>query len=262
MKETNLLVILYDAIVNYPKTIRVIAYSYKRMFAYTLLLVSLASIPNFLDTLQVFDLLASNGQSVANQIPAYEIADGKMTASGTEPFIFKTDLMTYAYDPDNQITTDQVTSGNGSLITLENNTDNVTLTIMGQAMAFTYDQLADSASSEGLKAIVIAMTTLSLAYYPLVFIMVVLGNLFNILLAAIMIAIIIGLLPDAIRLRLKFKMRLHLAIVAITMPLIVITVCNLFGLYAIYQLELMYLFALVRIWQLLKKVQVIKIPKD
>jgi len=261
MKETNLLVILYDAIVNYPKTILVIAYSYKRMFAYTLVLVVLASIPNFLDTLKVFELMATNGQSIANQIPAYEVTDGKMTASGTDGFIYKTDLMTYAYDPDNSITTDEVTTGNGTLITLENNTDNVTLTIMGQAMVFTYDQLASSGTSEGLKTVVTAMSTLNLAYYPLVFIMVAIGNLFNILLAAVMIALVIGLLPDAIRLRLKFKMRLHLAIVSITMPLLVITICNLFGLYAIYQLELMYLFALVRIWLLLKKVTVIKIPK-
>lgn len=261
MKESNILVIMYDAIINYPKTIRVISYSFKRMLVYALLIAAIAGIPSFMDTLKVFDLLETNAQSVTEQIPEYELADGKISSTDTEAFIFETDLMTYAFDPENKIASQDVSERQGNLITIENSADNVTLAIMGQEIPLAYNQLGESATTQGLKTLILSMATIGWQHYPIIFIIVALSNLLNILLAALMISLVIGLLPDSTRLQLKFKMRFNLALAAITMPLIVIALFNLFGFYVVYQLEIMYVFALIRLWRLLKNVQVIKIKK-
>lgn len=262
MKESNILVILYDALLNYPKIIRVISYSFKRMLVYALLISGIAAIPNFMDTLKVFDLLETNASSIVNQIPDYQVTDGNMVVNDDqEAFIFETDLMTYAFDPNDEIASQDVTSGQAKLITVENNTDNLTLSFLGQPIALTYDQLGESADSEGMKGIIQSMTTLTWAYYPIIFIIVTLSSLLNIIIAGLLIALVIGMLPDSTRLRLTFKMRFSLALASLTMPLMVITVFNLFGMYIVYQLEIMYVFALIRLWRLLKKVQVIKMQK-
>ncbi len=262
MKESNILVILYDALLNYPKIIRVISYSFKKMLVYALLIAGISAIPNFMDTLKVFDLLETNATSIVNQIPAYQVSDGKIVANeNQEAFIFETDLMTYAFDPKNEIANQDLTSDQNNLIIVENNADNLTLSFMGQPIALTYAQLGDSANSDGVKGIIQSMTTLTWAYYPIIFIIVTLTSFLNLGLASLMIALVIGMLPDSTRLRLTFKMRLFLALASLTMPLMVITIFNLFGFYVVYQLEIMYAFALIRLWRLLKKVQVIKMQK-
>lgn len=262
MKESNILVILYDALLNYPKIIRVISYSFKKMLVYALLIAGISAIPNFMDTLKVFDLLETNATSIVNQIPAYQVSDGKIVAiENQEAFIFETDLMTYAFDPKDEIANQDLTSDQNNLIIVENNADNLTLSFMGQPIALTYAQLGDSANSDGVKGIIQSMTTLTWAYYPIIFIIVTLTSFLNLGLASLMIALVIGMLPDSTRLRLTFKMRLFLALASLTMPLMVITIFNLFGFYVVYQLEIMYVFALIRLWRLLKKVQVIKMQK-
>ncbi|MEY8371262.1 DUF1189 family protein [Aerococcaceae bacterium 50-4] len=262
MKESNILVILYDALLNYPKIIRVISYSFKRMLVYALLISGISAIPNFMDTLKVFDLLETNASSIVNQIPDYQVTEGKIANSNDqEAFIFETDLITYAFDPKDEMTNQEISSGQNNLITVENNTDNLTLSFIGQPIAFTYAQLGESANSSGVKGIIQSMTTLTWAYYPIIFVIVTLSSLLNLLLASLMIALVIGLLPDSTRLRLTFKMRFSLALASLTMPLMVVTLFNLFGFYVVYQLEIMYIFALIRLWRLLKKVLVIKMKK-
>lgn len=260
MKETNIFVILYDALLNYPKTIRVISYKFRKMLAYAFVLAAIVGIPNFISTIQIFDILETNATAVTDRIPDYELANGKIESSDSESFIYQTDLITYAFDKDDQISSDEVTS-NDNLITLENNSDNVTLSFMGQPVAFTYEQLGDSATSDGLKSLVTGMTTLSWGYYPLLFLIVAVSYLLNILIAGLLISLVIGFLPDSTRLRLTFPMRLHLALTSMTMPLIVITVFNLVGMIIPFQFEIMYVFAVFRLWRLLKKVQVIKMNK-
>ncbi|MGH2103301.1 DUF1189 family protein, partial [Aerococcus urinaeequi] len=168
---------------------------------------------------------------------------------------------TYAFDPNDEIASQDVATSQNNLITVENNSDNLTLSFMGQPIAFTYAQLGDTANSDGVKGIIQSMTSLTWAYYPIIFVIVTLSSLLNLVLASLMIALVIGMLPDSTRLRLTFKMRLSLALASLTMPLMVITLFNLFGFYVVYQLEIMYVFALIRLWRLLKKVQVIKMQK-
>lgn len=262
MKESNILVILYDALLNYPKIIRVISYNFKRMLVYALLIAGISAIPTFFDTLKVFDLLETNATSIVNQIPDYQVTDGKLATSDDQAaFIFETDLITYAFDPNDEIASQDVTTSQNNLITVENNSDNLTISFMGQPIAFTYTQLGDSANSDGVKGIIQSMSSLTWAYYPIIFIIVALSSLLNLMLAGLMIALVIGMLPDSTRLRLTFKMRFSLALASLTMPLMVITIFNLFGFYVVYQLEIMYVFALIRLWRLLKKVQVIKMQK-
>ena len=262
MKESNILVILYDALLNYPKIIRVISYSFKKMLVYALFIAGISAIPNFMDTLKIFDLLETNTTSIVNQMPAYQVKDGKIVASENQSaFIFETDLITYAFDPKDEIANQDLASNQNNLVIVENNADNLTISFMGQPITLTYAQLGDSANSDGVKGIIQSMTTLTWVHYPIIFIIVTLTSFLNLGLASLMIALVIGMLRDSTRLRLTFKMRLFLALASLTMPLMVITIFNLFAFYVVYQLEIMYVFAVIRLWRLLKKVQVIKMQK-
>ncbi|MCP6346822.1 DUF1189 family protein, partial [Klebsiella pneumoniae] len=117
------------------------------------------------------------------------------TSDDQAAFIFETDLITYAFDPNDEIASQDVTTSQNNLITVENNSDNLTISFIGQPIAFTYTQLGDSANSDGVKGIIQSMTSLTWAYYPIIFVIVGLSSLLNLMLASLMIALVIGMLP-------------------------------------------------------------------
>lgn len=250
-----------DSLINFNTTIRAINLKTRQRLAYMILLAAISSLPAFVQSIQLIEIISANGQAVSQAIPEFTIENGKLTSANQEPFIYETDFLIYAYDPKGEIDFNEVTSSNQFGIALETNPDNHLVSIVGQDFTFPHNELNNGFNQDDLSALVTDSTSAMWWVYPAMFIFLSLSGTIYIAILGVMIALFTSIIVAQKGLPMFFVERFNLALPAMTIPIIGVSLLALFGYIVPYQFEVIAVLSLIRLYSMIRHTKVITVNK-
>lgn len=243
-----------DALTNQPQAVRGIFLKSKHVFFYVLLLAMLIAIPNTLLANQIITTFTDNFTTVAEKMPDFTVKDGQIEAANQESFIVNTDYIVYGYDPSGQLATDDLTAINQTGFIIENEEKQLKLTVQGQGYGIPY---TDDFTATEQQQLFSEMAQLKIFTYPLTFLFIVIGQMFYLWVLNVLIGFASRFSKETTRLKLTFKQRFRLGLINTTIPVIIVTLLNLFQIYLPYQFEILLIVGAYRTMRAMQKIKVI-----
>lgn len=248
-----------DSIINFNATIRAVNLKAGKRLGYMTILAMILALPFFMESIKIMAVFSENGQAIIQRIPEFTIVDGKLKTDVNDPFIYQTDFLTYAYDPQNEIDFADVVDLNRLGLAVETNVDNHTLNVMGQVTAISHQDLNADFNQESLKQLITTATQSTWWTYPVMFMFLTLLEIGYVALLALFIALFTNFIVANKGLPIFFKQRFNLALPAMTMPVIGITLLKLFGIMVPYQFELIVILSLIQLYFIIKHTRIITV---
>lgn len=250
-----------DSITNFNSTIRSAYMKISPRLFYMFILAVVLSLPYFMNSIQIVDTITKNGEVVAQQIPDFSIQDGKVKTDNTDPFIYETDFFIYAYDPQDKITFQEAQNINPLALVIETGSENQTFSIASNSFAISNSQLNNGFNQDDMKAIISSTSQITWWIYPLMFVIFIAMEILYVAILALFVAIFTNFIVQMRKLPLSFKERFNLALPAITLPIILVTILKLFNIMIPFQFEIILIIAVTRTYFMLKHTKVITVNR-
>ncbi|AMB94603.1 DUF1189 domain-containing protein [Aerococcus sanguinicola] len=254
------------SIFKIERTIPALTMKLGKKIAYLALLTLVSAAALFANIFPVLELIEDNGEQVAQSIPAFQVKDGEISQSESDGFVNKTDLITFAYDPKNQISDQEMQNiEKKPKLVIHAQKDQVTIAALNQNYQLPYQDLAgqgkdlNQANSQALIRQLTQVTGLTMV---LLFASLYISSFFYVAFLALMISLIAQILKLGRPLHLNFADRFNLGLFSMTQSLVVFSLLNLLGLMVPFQSELIILLALFRFWIMTLRTHVVKLSED
>lgn len=215
-------------------------------FKYYILLVGIFVLPVLLMIPRVFNQFQSDIGEVNDRIPEFEIVDNEINTDH-EPYIQFTDTTALYFDPNNELTEDNVIERNVELgfspLNIAMNKTELTFYINGISQSVPYSALPDF-NYEQMTVLLgsLADTSLSIILFTLVILFSING--FVLLYQFLMIALSNFLIAILSGVRLKMSEVFKITLLAITLPITAITITRSLNIISTNTIQLFTLFSI------------------
>lgn len=251
-----------DSLINFNTTIRAINLKTSQRLVYMFLLAAILAVPYMIQSIHVAEVISANGKAVAQVIPDFTLADGKLQSATQEPFIYETDYLTYAYDPQGEIDFNEVAGFNPVGFALETNPDNHSLSVLGRTFYFPHSEAVSGFNQQTLKILITDTTNINWQIFPLMFLTLALTMMAYVALLGVVIALFTSFITANKGLPIFFTERFNLALSAMTFPVIGLTLLQLFGYLVPFHFEIIVAYSLIRLYAMIRHTKVITINKN
>ncbi|MDO4680102.1 MAG: DUF1189 family protein [Aerococcus sp.] len=219
----TLLKLFYDSLFHYAETLRAFYLNIKGRLGYFLLLVVICFIPILLPMNQALSLWEDNRASIIKSIPDFTVENNTLKANDTKPFINKTDMMVYAYDPNDQISDSELTDTTPIGFYFKTGKTAFTISILGQTEHFSYD--GRNANAQTQKDYINALTAIP---HALIYLSTLLTIGITLFITALLLVVVISFMPLSVSMNLNFGRKLNLCLMAMTLPVVVLAILSIF----------------------------------
>lgn len=219
----TLLKLFYDSLFHYAETLRAFYLNIKGRLGYFLLLAVICFLPIILPMNQALSLWEDNRETIIKSIPEFTTENNTLKANDTKPFINKTDMMVYAYDPADQLSDSELTQTTPIGFYFKTGKTAFTISVLGRTEHFPYD--GRQADSQTQRQFIRSVTTLP---HVLIYLSTFLSVVLTLFITALLLTIIISFTPLSVKLGLNFGRKLNLALMAMTLPVVVIALLSIF----------------------------------
>lgn len=227
----------------------------KQLFYYFALLALVITVSMAGVLFSVMEDLREDGQEITETLPAFEITDNELVVEEeTESYVHQTDSFLFFFDPNDAIQVEEIDSNIERLnvpIGIGLMDDEFYLNILGQSLPVSYDQM-EGFNDEEFTSIFAEMGRFSPVVLIFIFLITFLASSFSILYEWLIIALFANILKTLLRLPLRFKKIARMALVAFSVPTIIFSLFELFGLFLPYTFEMTLGFALYFLYSSLK----------
>ena len=141
----------------------------KESWAFFLLLTLFLTLPVYFPTYKAMTVLEDNGQSIIASLPDFTIENQKLKTDNHSPFINQTDLITYAYDPNDTLSEDTLRKQNPQGLILMTQSSRVLVSFLGHTRTLPYSTYENKLSSQEQKDLIYSFSHLSRWVYVLAF---------------------------------------------------------------------------------------------
>lgn len=254
------------SIFKIERTLPALTMKLGKKIAYLALLSLVTTAALFVNILPVMELIENNGEQVAQSIPAFEMEDGQITQSESEGFVNKTDLITFAFDPNDKISAQEMQSiEQKPKLIIHAQKDHVTIGALNQDYQVAYQDLGSQGQAltqANSQALIRQLTQISGLTLVLLFASLYLSSFFYLAFLALIISFIAQILSLGTTLKLNFAHHFNLGLFSMTQPLVVFSLVNLLGIMIPFQSELIILLALLRFWIMTLRTHVVQLSEE
>lgn len=205
-------------------------------------------IPLIVESQRALTTVHEDGQEIAQSIPDFQIQNGEvMLEQEEESFIHQTNTFLFFFDPAGEMTTDTIGQNMETLgipIGIGVMEDEFYFSILAYDLGLPYSQL-DGLTGEYLRGMLNDVGTYNFLYGVLFFFIFLVISFFNVAFEILIYTLFANIIASFMRKRYRFGENWKIITVASTVPIVVFTLLNLFGIYPFLQLELKALAALV-----------------
>lgn len=194
----------------------------------------------------VFTQLSDDSQEIADQIPEFTVENGQLETS-EDSYIHLTDSFTFFFDPSDEIsqrTIEQNLSLQSSPIALGILTDEIYFNFNGNEQSISYDQFGNF-DDNSIRELFNQFSSFSIVSILIVLAILFLLTSFVFLWEFIPIVIFAYMIALFSRNRIRFFDSAKMVAVAITLPTLLFSIINLFGIVIPFQYELRFIFTLI-----------------
>lgn len=208
-----------------------------KVFLYFLFIAFISAIPAFLQSYQLLTDFNRDGQTIISEMPEFSIKNGEfITNEPIDSFSKKTHSINFVFDPEGtKPELEEDLSEN--LVGIGFLKDGLHFNNASQPISLTYQQM-DGLSKEFFVNILASMQRMTGFILVIAFILMLLLSLFLTLLFNFLYTVFANLVTALTRRRLPFSHVFKMTLFASTLPTIIFTLFNLFGLRIAYQTEL------------------------
>lgn len=208
-----------------------------KVFLYFLFIAFISAIPAFLQSYQLLTDFNRDGQTIISEMPEFSIKNGEfITDEPIDSFSKKTHSINFVFDPEGtKPELEEDLSEN--LVGIGFLKDGLHFNNASQPISLTYQQM-DGLSKEFFVNILASMQRMTGFILVIAFILMLLLSLFLTLLFNFLYTVFANLVTALTRRRLPFSDVFKMTLFASTLPTIIFTLFNLFGLRIAYQTEL------------------------
>ncbi len=237
----SLIQLAKNALWNFPELKKARKTAFGKIIFYFMLLCALAAIPITLPVIQVFHAIQADGQEIAKNIPDFTISDGKIQTKAVEGFIYQTDSIIFTFAPDGQRSAEDVAQdmvGNflsigllaEELVVSFPATD-AALSILGSnQLELSYREAAMENLNGQTFRNLLANNQLPWWMYLLTFVVAFYPSFLNLLSTLVLATLFGNLYARFKQVGYSFLENLKMMVVAMTLPLLILTVIQSFGL--------------------------------
>ncbi|MCZ0717115.1 DUF1189 family protein [Aerococcus kribbianus] len=244
--------IFKNALIYFERSTEIFFLNAKKIFLYMLLLSAIMAIPPTIAASNMMQTFTNNFATVAERMPDFQLKNQEIQNDDIDPFIVNTDYVTYAYDPNNENSQNQLNAINANAFKIINTKDRLILDFADQSYGLNY---TDDFTAQQQKDLFTSMGHFQWAYIPIAFLIVTFGQLVLVAFIALLATMFTALSKHSRRLKLKFSNRFRLVVVQLTVPAVVVTIINLFTFFP-YHFEIMLLYATIQTIRLMKRIKV------
>ncbi|GEK89292.1 Protein of unknown function [Alkalibacterium putridalgicola] len=191
--------------------------------------------------MSVMGALREDGQEITETLPAFEITENELVVEEeTESYVHQTDSFLFFFDPNDSIQEEEIDNNVERLnvpIGIGLMDDQFYLNIMGQSLPVSYEQL-DGFTDEDFRDIMSEMGRFSPIVLFFLFIITYLASSFSLLYEWLIIALFANILKTLFRIVLPFRKVARMALVALSVPTIIFSVFEAFGLFLPFTFEI------------------------
>lgn len=221
------------------------------------LLVLVITLANLFRLLPIIHSIQSDGQEIANELPAFTVTEDTLTSEESESYIHQTDSFLLFFDPNDQFQKEEIDSNIERLqvpigIGLLKNT--LYFNVAGVEMDYYYEQMQDFDQST-VKEIFNTAGNATLLTYLFGFLFAYIGIALMELMDLLIILLFANLFSRAMRSGLSFKENMKLAILASLLPTLVLEATSLFGVVPPYYFELKIILSLFLFYLTIKEMK-------
>ncbi|WP_423189203.1 DUF1189 family protein [Alkalibacterium sp. f15] len=221
--------------------------SRKHLFYYFSILALIITLSLTSVLLSVMGSLREDGQEITEMLPVFEIRDSELVVeSEVDSYIHQTDSFLFFFDPNDSIKVEEIDTNIERLnvpigVGLMN--DQFYLNILGRGLPVSYEQLSGFNDTQ-FKEIFSGMGRFSPVVLFIIFVITYLASSFSLLYEWLIVSLFANILKTISRVTLPFKKVARMALVALSVPTIVIAVFEGLGFFLPFVFEIKLGFAL------------------
>jgi len=194
----------------------------------------------------IFTQLSEDSQEITERLPEFTVENGELETS-EDSYIHLTDSFTFFFDSNNEIeqsTIEQNLNLQAAPIAFGVLNDRIYLNINGNEQNFSYDQIGDF-DDDLVREVFEQFSNFSILSILIVLAIMFLLTIFTYLWEFIPIVIFVYMIALFANHRLRFLDSAKVAIVATTLPTLLLSIMSLVGINVPYQYELRLIFTLI-----------------
>ena len=229
--------------------------SRKQLIYYFALLALILTLSMASILISVMGDLSEDGQEITETLPAFEITDGQLVVEeDTESYVHQTNSFLFFFDPNGAIETEEIDSNIERLnvpIGIGMMEDQFYLNIMSQSLPVSYDQLEGFNDTE-FKGLMSEMGRFSPVVLLFTFSVTYIASSLSLAYEWLIIALFGNILKTLLRITLPFKKIARMALIALSVPLMIFSVFEAFGVFLPFTFEITLGFSLYFLYASLK----------
>ncbi|MFO8069515.1 MAG: DUF1189 domain-containing protein [Alkalibacterium sp.] len=229
--------------------------SRKHLFYYFSLLALIITFSMASILLSVMGSLRVDGQEITETLPVFEIRDNELVVETDEDsYIHQTDSFLFFFDPNGSIKIEEIDNNIERLnvpIGVGLMEDQFYLNVLGQGLPLSYEQLNGFDDTQ-FKEVFSQLGRFSPVVLLSIFLVTYLASGLSLLYEWLIVALFANVLKTLTRVTLPFKKLARMALVALSVPTIVIAVFEAFGFFLPFVFEIKLGFALYFLYSSLK----------
>ena len=237
---------------------KAIKMSRKHLFYYFALIALVFTISMASVLMSIMNALDEDGQEIAENLPAFEITDEQLVVEEeTDSYVHQTESYLFFFDPNDSIQEEEIDKNIERLdvpIGIGLMDDQFYLTIMGQSLPVSYDQLEGFTDAD-FREVMAGMGRFSPLVLVVIFIVTYLGSSFSLLYEWLIIALFGNIVKTLMRIRLPFRKVARMALVALSVPTIIFSLLQAFGLFLPWTFEITIGFSIYYLYASLKNLK-------
>lgn len=212
-------------------------------YAFLVLIIAFSVLGQIAPLLQQ---LSEDSQEIAEALPDFVVENNRLTTE-EDSFIYQTTTTLFFFDSDAEITSETIDrnmdrlSASLAIGLLE---QELYLNIDGVGRPLSYNQL-DGMNQDFLRLLFEELSRFSFLTIVLTFAIIYIGLFFQTFMEMIILFLFANIVSILMRSRLRFTQSARMALVASTMPILLISLTNIFQFSNPYQYEMRVLFSLV-----------------
>lgn len=230
--------------------------SRKHLFSYFALLALVVTFSMSSILMSVMGALREDGEELTETLPSFEIKDSTLVVDeDQESYIHQTDSFLFFFDPNDSIQLEEIDTNIERLnvpIGIGMMADQFYLNVVGQGLPVSYDQL-EGFNDTAFKDVFLQMGRFSPVVLLSIFIITYLASSFSLLYEWLIIALFANIIKTLLRVPVHFKKIARMALVAFSVPTVVLSIFEGFGFFIPFSFEIKIGFAMYFIFASLKK---------
>lgn len=206
---------------------------------YFIFLSFILTIPSWVETNRLLTDFIQDGQEIAQTIPDFEVENGQLVpAENAESFIYQTDSIIFTFDPSGTITSTDVDNRiSGETLGMSILESGLYFSIPLYPIQLSYSQL-EGMNQDTFKDVILGLQSVNPVVLVMTFVLLWISSLILALIYNFLYTVFGNLVATITRKPLRFGESWKIVLFASTLPTILFTLLNLFGIHPLFQLEI------------------------